>query len=115
MLVYLQYLLTDFTVFIYLITYFFICAHAHHTHILHICNIIYIYIHTHVCIDVHFLGMRIPGNGLSCGQVVLSPVESEKLQLESPSVWTLCVVLVVAFANSRYVNKMKDGGAVVKF
>jgi hypothetical protein len=59
--------------------------------------------------------MRIPGNGLSCGQVVLSPVESEKLQLESPSVWTLCVVLVVAFANSRYVNKMKDGGAVVKF
>eukprot|EP00435_Cladocopium_sp_Y103_P028196 s726_g7.t1 len=40
-------------------------------------------------------------------EVVLSPVESEKLQLESPSVWTLCVVLVVAFANSRYVNKMK--------
>ena len=72
-------------------------------------------------IDIHFLGIRIPGNRgkapcrntPSC-QVVLSPVESEKLQLESPSVWTLCVVLVVAFANSRYVNKMKDRGAVVK-
>ncbi|CAE7372515.1 unnamed protein product [Symbiodinium natans] len=38
-------------------------------------------------------------------QVVLSPVESEKLQLEFPSVRTLWVVLVVAVANSRYMNK----------
>ncbi|CAJ1432153.1 unnamed protein product [Effrenium voratum] len=42
-------------------------------------------------------------------EVVLSPVESEKLQLESPSVWTLCLVLVVAFANSRYVTKLHQG------
>ncbi|CAE7531343.1 unnamed protein product [Symbiodinium sp. CCMP2592] len=40
-------------------------------------------------------------------QVVLSPVESETLQLEFPSVRTLWVVLVVAVANSRYMNKLQ--------
>ncbi|CAK9073685.1 unnamed protein product [Durusdinium trenchii] len=40
-------------------------------------------------------------------QVVLSPVESQSLQLESPSLWTLSLVLVVAFANSRYVTKLQ--------